>query len=124
MSSPTRDRGAVDTSVQMLFGGLALLLTMLLVFEASAFWHARNVFDDAAAEGARVAAAFDGTCPEGVKAARAVIAAHAGRWSDHVVVTCTSGATVTVTVAGGTPGVMGPHLGLRARVVESAPKES
>jgi hypothetical protein len=124
MSRPTRDRGAVDLSVQMLFGSLALLMTLLLVFETSAYWHARNVFDDAAAEGARVAAAFDGTCPDGVRAARAMIASHAGRWSDHVVVTCTAGATVTVTVSGGTPGVMGPHLGLRARVVESAPKES
>ena len=124
MSRPLRDRGAVDVSVQMLFGGLALLLTLLLVFEASAYWHARNVFDDAAAEGARVAAAFDGTCPQGVKAARAMIAAHAGRWSDHVVVTCTAGSTVTVTISGGTPGVLATHLGLRARVVESAPKEA
>lgn len=124
MTRSGRDRGAVDLSVQMLFGSLALLLTLLLVFEASAYWHARNVFDEAAAEGARVAAAFDGNCPDGVKAARAMIATHAGQWSDHVVVTCTSGSTVTVVVSGGTPGVMGSHLGLRARVSESAPKES
>ena len=34
---------------------MALLCTLLLVFETTAYWHARNVFDDAAAEGAIVA---------------------------------------------------------------------
>ena len=65
-----RDRGAVDVSVQMLFGSVAVLFALLLVFEAVAFWHARNVFDEAAAEGARVAAAYDGTCDDGVAAIR------------------------------------------------------
>jgi hypothetical protein len=124
MRSPVRDRGAVDVSVQMLFGTMALLLSLLLVFESSAYWHARNVFDDAAAEGARVAAAYDGTCPEGVAAARAMISRHAGRWGNGASVTCTAGATVIVVISGSTPGVLGPHLGFRARVVESAPKES
>jgi hypothetical protein len=124
MHSSDRDRGAVDVSVQMLFGGMALLVTLLLVFESAAFWHARNVFDDAAAEGARVAAAYDGDCRAGVAAARTMIADHAGRWGAHAVVTCTSGTTVTVTISGSTPGVLGAHLGFRAKVVESAPKES
>ncbi len=53
------DRGAVDVSIQMLFGFMAVLLTMLLIVEATSFWHARNVYDEAASEGARVAAAFE-----------------------------------------------------------------
>ncbi len=110
-------------SLQMLFGAMALLLTLLLLFETAAYWHARNVFDDAAAEGARVAAAYDGTCRDGVGAARDMVARHAGAWGERVRVTCIAGATVTVTVDGFTPGVFGPAVGVRARVSESAPKE-
>ena len=76
------DRGAVDVSLQMLFGAMTLLFTLLLLFETTAYWHARNVFDDAAAEGARVAAAYDGTCRDGVGAARAMVVRHAGAWAE------------------------------------------
>ncbi len=117
------DRGAVDVSVQMLFGAMALLFTLLLLFESTTYWHARNVFDDAAAEGVRVAAAYDGTCRDGVAAARTMVNRHARAWGAGVRITCTGGATVTVTVDGRTPGVLGPALGMRARVSESAPKE-
>jgi Flp pilus assembly protein TadG len=123
MNAAHRDRGAVDVSLQMLFGCMVLLMTLLLVFDSTAYWHARNVFDDAAAEGARVAAAYDGSCPAGVRAARSMIATHAGRWGAGATVTCTEGAVVTVVVSGRTPGVLGSTLGFRARVAESAPKE-
>lgn len=123
MKTARDDRGAVDVSVQMLFGMIALLFTLLLVVESSAHWHARNVFDEAAAEGARVAAAFDGSCAMGVAAARSSIAAHGGGWGRGAAVTCTSGPTVSVTVEGRTPGVVAPALGMRVRVTESAPKE-
>lgn len=123
MHAARGDRGAVDVSVQMLFGMIALLFTLLLVVETSAHWHARNVFDEAAAEGARVAAAFDGTCAMGVAAARSSITAHGGGWARGATVTCTAGTTMTVTVEGRTPGVVSPLLGMRVRVVESAPKE-
>lgn len=117
------DRGSVDVSIPMLFGAVALLLSLLLVFETTAYWHARNVFDDAAAEGSRVAAAYDGTCAAGVTAAKRMVAAHAGRWGTGAEVTCAATATsVTVTVSGRTPGVLG-SAGLRAVVAESAPKE-
>lgn len=107
----------------MLFGSLAVLLVLLLVFDAVAYWHARNVYDDAAAEGARVAAAWDGSCAAGVAAAHAVVAGSAGSWADDVEVTCTEGPTVMVTVDGRTPGVLAGGVGLRARVTETAPKE-
>ncbi len=117
------DRGAVDVSIQMLFGFMAVLFSMLLIVEAVAYWHARNVFDDAAAEGARVAAAFDGSCGRGTAAARAMVARHAGGWGRNVVVTCTDGPVVVVVVSGTTPGLIVPALGFTARVTESAPKE-
>lgn len=118
------DRGAVDISIQMLFGLMFVMFVMLLVFEAVTYWHARNVLDDAAAEGARVAAAFDGTCAAGVAAARAVVARTAGSWADVLDVDCTDGAIVTVTVSGRTPGVLGSGMGFRAQATEIAPKEA
>ena len=118
-----RDRGAVDVSIQMLFGSMAVLMAMLLVFESAAYWHARNVFDEAAIEGARVAAAYDGDCADGIAAAEEMVARHAGGWASGVRVTCRSGAMVSVTVVGRTPGVLGELFGVRARVTESAPKE-
>lgn len=117
------DEGAVDVSVQMLFGFVALLFALLLVFEAVAYWHARNVYDEAAVEGARVAAANDGTCADGTTAARAVLSRVAGAWADGAEIACIDGATVTVTVSGHTPGVLTGGLGFEVRVVESAPKE-
>ncbi|MCY7300338.1 MAG: hypothetical protein LH616_14140 [Ilumatobacteraceae bacterium] len=122
--SASRDRGAVDVSIQMLFGLMSVIFAMLLVFKAVTYWHARNVLDDAAAEGARVAAAFDGDCADGVAAAQAVVSRTAGSWADDVTVTCTDGAVVTVTVSGGTPGVLGNAMGFRARATETAPKEA
>ena len=83
-TSTTRDRGAVDVSIEMLFGTVAVLMALLLVFETAAYWHARNVFDDAASDGARIAAAFDGSCADGVEVARAAIARHAGSWASEV----------------------------------------
>lgn len=120
---PTRDRGAVDTSVEMLFGLFFVLVVCLTIFEAVAYWHARNVFDDAASEGARVAAAYDGDCDAGIAAARREIAAHSSSWARDVSVGCIDGPTVTITVVGTTPGVLGDALGIHAQVVELAPKE-
>lgn len=125
----SRDRGAVDVSIQMLFGCMAVLFVLLLLFETVAYWHARNVYDEAATEGARVAAAYDGSCPAGIAAARSMVTRHAGNWGKGVRITCTTGALVnggtlvTVTVDGYTPGVLGETFGVRARVSESAPKE-
>lgn len=107
----------------MLFGLMAALFALLLVFEAVTYWHARNVFDDAAAEGARVAAAFDGTCEGGIAAALQMVQAHAGAWGRDAQATCADGPVVVVTVTGRTPGVLGAAAGFQASVSESAPKE-
>ena len=117
------DRGAVDVSIEMLFGMVAVVLVMLLLFESVAYWHARNVYDEAAAEGARVAAAFDGSCDDGVAVARAVVQRTAGSWAGSLSITCIDGPVVSVTVDGRTPGVLGSALGARASVTETAPKE-
>ncbi len=118
-----RDSGAVDLSIQMLFGMIAVLFSMLLVFETTTYWHGRNVYNDAAAEGARVAAASDGTCADGISAATEAVRNTAGAWARDVHVSCIDGPVVTVTVAGGTPGLLVGAAGFRVRVSESAPKE-
>ena len=119
----TRDAGAVDVSIQMLFGMVAVLFAMLLVFETTTYWHGRNVYNEAAIEGARVAAAFDGTCADGIAAAEQSVRQSAGEWARDVRVSCTEGAVVTITINGTTPGILGSALGFTVRVSESAPKE-
>lgn len=118
-----RDRGAVDVSIEMLFGMLGMIAVLLLLFEAVAYWHARNVFDDAAAEGARVAAAYDGSCADGIEAARAAVARQAGSWASEVSIECIDGPMVTIVLSGNTPGVLADSLGMQARVSESTPRE-
>jgi len=118
-----RDRGAIDVSVQLLFGVMCVLLVMGLLFETTAYWHARNVFAEAASEGARVAAAIDGTCDRGVAAAQQWVRERAGSWGRGATVTCALGDVAEVTVTGGTPGLLGPSLGFRAQVRDSAPRE-
>lgn len=123
MTDEPPDRGAVDLSVEMLFGLLLVIAVCLTVFEAVAYWHARNVFDDAASEGVRVAAAFDGGCEAGVAAARREIARRSSSWATDVEITCTDGPVVTMRITGATPGALGDALGFSADVVELAPKE-
>lgn len=118
-----RDRGVIDTSVEMLFGVVVLAVVVLGVVEATAYWHARNVFDEAAVEGARVVAAFDGTCRGAEVAATAIVERMASGWSDAVRIECVDGDVVRVVVSGTSPGLLFGGLGIRARVVESAPKE-
>jgi hypothetical protein len=122
-TATARDRGVVDVSVEMLFGMVAVIAVLLLLFEAVAYWHARNVFDDAASDGVRIAAAYDGSCAAGISAARTAIERQAGSWANDVDIECADGATVTIAVSGRTPGVLSGSVGLAARVSESAPRE-
>ncbi|MEZ5258935.1 MAG: hypothetical protein R2705_19200 [Ilumatobacteraceae bacterium] len=98
---------------------------MLLLVESVSFLlaRARNVFDEAAAEGACAAAAFDGTCA-GTDTARSLIERRFGGWSSGVAVQCgEADGIVTVTISGSTPGVLFDAGGFRASVTQSAPRE-
>lgn len=118
-----RDRGAVDASVELLIGAVLTASLLLLVVETAAHWHTRNVLADAASDGARVAAAYDGSCAAGVDVARSAVARHGGTWAEGLRVDCSDGSIVTVTVAGRGPGLVGSLLGHRAVVTSSTPKE-
>jgi hypothetical protein len=122
-AAPPRDRGVVDVSIEMLFGMIAVIAVLLLLFEAVAYWHARNVFDEAAAEGVRVAAAYDGSCAAGIAATRELITRHAGSWASDLAISCSDGPMVTIAVSGRTPGVLASTVGFDARVAESTPSE-
>lgn len=123
MTGRARDRGAVDVSVELLVGTFVVAAVLLLVVETAAHWHTRNVLADAAADGARVAAAVDGTCAAGIATAQSAVARHSTTWADQVRVACRDGSVVTLTVAGRTPGLVGTLLGHRAVVSSSTPKE-
>lgn len=126
--APTRrlrgDRGVADVGLETMFGGVAMIALVLLLIETVSFWHARNVYDEAAAEGARVAAAFDGSCSAGEAAAQSIIGRRAGGWSSGLSVGCAEvDGIITVTVSGQTPGVLFDAGGFTAAVSQSAPKE-
>lgn len=118
-----RDRGAVDVSVELLVGAVLTASLLLLVVETAAHWHTRNVLADAAADGVRVAAAHDGSCAAGVAVTTSAVARHGGNWAEGLLVDCRDGSTVTVTVTGRGPGLVGSLLGHRAVVTSSTPKE-
>lgn len=100
-------------------------MVVLALFEATSYWHARNVLGDAAADGVRSAAAYGGSCDAGVTVTRRAVAAHAGSWADRVDVGCMdAGETVTITVRATTPGVLGEAFGITAYASASAPKEA
>ena len=107
-----------------MFGAVAMIALVLLLVETVSYWHTRNVFDQAAAEGARVAAAFDGSCAEGTSTVRALLERRAGGWSAGVSVLCgEADGIITITISGTTPGVLFDSAGFTASVTESAPRE-
>lgn len=118
------NRGAADGGLEIMFGAVAMICFVLLIVETVSYWHSRNVFDEAAAEGARVAAAFDGTCAAGTSTARSLLERRAGGWSSGVSVGCSEAdGIVTITISGTTPGVLFDSAGFTATVTESAPRE-
>jgi TadE-like protein len=113
--------GAVD-AVEMLILGVGLIALFLFVVELGAYWHAKNVLEEAAASGAQAAAAFDGDCSHGRAAAAGFARDRGGRWAEGVSVTCRAGAVVTVMIAARSPGLVfgttGFSVSARASAVE------
>ena len=108
-----------------MFGGVAMIAFVLLLVETVSFWHARNVFDEAAAEGARVAAAFDGTCAAGTSTGRGAASHDApvvGRRASRCRAARPTESSPSRSPAT-TPGVLFDAGGFTASVTQSAPKE-
>ena len=120
------DRGSAS-AIESLFAGLFLVLLFLFFAQVVVWWHARNILEQAAAEGARVAAAADGSCADAPAAASAIAARIGGGWARSATTACRSGAgegaIVVVTVHATTPAFFLPgSLGVTATA--TAPREA
>lgn len=122
MSRRFRGEGGAARSVELVLAVPALIAMVMLVLQAAVWWHARNLLEQAAAEGARAAAAFDGDCGDAQADASAYTSSVGGRWVSPARVTCTAGATVRVVVEAEALSLLPPmHLTLRA--VAEVPEE-
>ena len=110
-------------SISMMFASVATIVGLLVVVEAAAYWHTRNVYDEAASEGVRIAAAHGGDCDQGVVAATEMVHRHGGSWAEGVEVECSPGDVVTVVVRGRSAGFLAGSSGYEVAVTASAPKE-
>jgi len=121
------DRGLVE-GIEALIGAFFLILLFLFISQVVVWWHARNILEQAAAEGARVAAAADTTCDDAPDAAANMAQRLSADWVATIRVNCTGnddveGSLMTVTVSGNTPAFLFPgRLGVSATA--SAPEES
>ncbi len=55
------DRGDIS-GVEILFSAVFLVALFLFICQVVVWWHTRNILEQAAGEGARAAAAADGSC--------------------------------------------------------------
>lgn len=122
-----RDDRGVSSSVEQLFAFVFLLMLFLFFMQVIVWWHAKNILEQSAAEGARAAAAADGGCADAATAATSIATRIGGGWVRNLDVTCTGGAVegelVIVTVTASTPGFVLPGS-LTVTAVANAPEES
>ena len=110
------DRGDVS-GVEILFSAMFLIALFLFLCQVVVWWHTRNILEQAAAEGARAAAAADGSCAAATPAAVGLAERIGGSWVDSTHVNCSPGTTVIVVVTADTPmfGLPGTmHVSARA----------
>ena len=122
-----RDDRGFSSSVEQLFAIVFLMLLFLFFAQVVVWWHARNILEQAAAEGARAAAAADGACVDAGPAATSIATRIGGGWVRSMDINCTGGTVegelVTVTVTANTPAFFLPgSLTVSARA--NAPEES
>ncbi len=110
------DRGDIS-GVEILFSAVFLIALFLFICQVVVWWHARNILEQAAAEGARAAAAADASCAAATPAATGLAKRMGGNWVDSINVTCTPGPVVIVIVTATTPMFGAPgsmHVSARA----------
>lgn len=115
------DRGDVS-GVEILFSVVFLIALFLFICQVVVWWHTRNILEQAAAEGARAAAAADGSCEAATPAATRLAERIGGSWVESITVSCVPGTLVVVVVTAETPMFGAPgsmHVSARA----TAPSE-
>ena len=119
------DRGDV-AGIEVLFAAVFLIFLFLFLCQVVVWWHSRNILEQAAAEGARAAAAADADCSAAQPAAASLARRMGGEWVNSLTVNCrggdTLGAVVTVTVSASTP-MFGFPGSLEVSAVATAPRE-
>jgi hypothetical protein len=123
-----RDDRGVANGIESLFAAVFLIALFLFFCQVVVWWHAKNILEQAAAEGARVAAAANGSCSDASPAAVTLASRIAGGWVRSMVVDCGGGARegdiVSVTVRADTPAFFLPgslSVSARATAPEEAP---
>jgi hypothetical protein len=110
-----------------LFAAMFLMLLFLFFCQVIVWWHARNILEQSAAEGARVAAAADGSCADATNAAASIATRIGGGWVESLEVSCIGGTSegelITVRVTADTPAFFLPGS-LSVSSVANAPEES
>ncbi|HEU4840098.1 MAG TPA: TadE/TadG family type IV pilus assembly protein [Ilumatobacteraceae bacterium] len=119
------DRGDV-AGIEILFSTVFLIVLFLFLCQVVIWWHARNILEQAAAEGARAAAAADASCDAAGPAATGLAGRMGGSWVNSLRVDCggdgPDGSIVTVTVTATTP-MFGIPGSLQVQAVATAPSE-
>jgi Flp pilus assembly protein TadG len=116
------DRGATS-AVELVIVAPALLLGLMMIVQGGLYFHARNVAEQAAQEGAATARAFDGTEVAATARAQNYLDSLASETLQNKSVTARRGpesATVTVT---GTVMPLVPFLTLRVNQSATGPVE-
>ena len=119
------ERGDVP-GVEILFSTVFLIALFLFFCQVVIWWHTRNILEQAAAEGARAAAAADAGCEAADPAASRLAARMGGSWVNSMTVTCggdgPDGSIVRITVSADTPYFALPGS-MRVSAVATAPSE-
>ncbi len=116
------ERGAMSLA-QVVITAPALLFLLMLIVQFGLMFHARNIAEQAAQEGAAVARRFDGTQTQGrEKALQLLTAVGEGTLKDRDVTASRTADTATVTVTGTVVSVV-PGFSLSVSDSSSGPVE-
>ncbi len=116
------ERGAMSLA-QVVITAPALLFLLMLIVQFGLMFHARNIAEQAAQEGAAVARRFDGTQTQGrEKALQLLTAVGEGTLKDRDVTASRTADTATVTVTGTVVSVV-PGFSLSVSESSSGPVE-
>ena len=119
-----RDERGATSLAQVVITAPALLFLLMLVVQFGLMFHARNVAEQAAQEGAAAARRFDGTQAQGRgEALRLLANVGEGTLKDRAVTATRTADTATVTVTGTVVAVV-PGLSLRVSESASGPLET
>jgi len=118
----SEDRGDIS-GVEILFSAVFLIALFLFICQVVVWWHTRNILEQAASEGARAAAAADGSCAAAAPAAVGLAQRMGGSWVESTNVSCSPGTIVVVVVTSDTP-MFGVPGSMQVSARATAPAEA